>query len=58
MNLILIKKGLPPAVVRNEKRRQYLEVLTTADRGDIVPFIRFVGEQLISTQKLILDNLA
>jgi Fic family protein len=58
MNLILIKKGLPPAVIRNEKRRQYLEVLATADKGDLVPFIYFVGEQLSSTQKMILENLS
>jgi Fic family protein len=58
MNLILIKKGLPPAVIRNEKRRQYLEVLATADKGNLVPFICFVGEEVINTQKVILDNLS
>jgi Fic family protein len=58
MNLILIKKGLPPAVVRNEKRRKYLESLAEADKGDLLPFILFVGAELINTQKVILENLA
>lgn len=57
MNLIFIKKGLPSAIIRNEKRRLYLETLTRADKGDLEPFVRFVGESLVSTQKVIIENL-
>ena len=57
MNLIFIKKSLPPAVIRNERRRLYLNTLAKADKGDLEPFVRFVGESLVSTQKVIVENL-
>jgi Fic family protein len=57
MNLIFIKKGLPPAVIRNEQRRFYLDALAKADKGDLEPFVRFVGKSLVNTQKTILENL-
>jgi Fic family protein len=57
MNLIFMKKRLPPAVIRNERRRLYLDTLTKADKGDLEPFVRFVGESLVSTQKVIVENL-
>ena len=57
MNLIFIKKGLPSAIIRNEKRRLYLETLARADQGNLEPFARFVGESLVSTQKVIVEAL-
>ncbi len=57
MNVIFIKKRLPPAIIRNERRRLYLDTLAKADKGDLEPFVRFVGESLVSTQKLIVENL-
>ena len=57
MNLIFIKKRLPPAVIRNERRRLYLDTLAKADKGDLEPFVRFVGESLVSTQKVIIEAL-
>jgi Fic family protein len=57
MNLIFMKKGLPPAVIRNEKRRNYLQTLATADKGDLSPFVCFVAASLVHTQKIILEEL-
>jgi Fic family protein len=57
MNLIFIKKRLPPAVIRNKRRRLYLDTLAKADKGDLEPFVRFVGESLVSTQKVIIEAL-
>ncbi|MDL2122658.1 MAG: Fic family protein [Deltaproteobacteria bacterium] len=57
MNLIFIKKRLPPAVIRNKRRRLYLNTLAKADKGDLEPFVRFVGESLVSTQKVIIEAL-
>jgi len=57
MNLIFIKKRLPPAIIRNERRRLYLDTLAKADKGDLEPFVRFVGESLVSTQKVIIEAL-
>ena len=57
MNVIFIKKRLPPAIIRNERRRLYLDTLAKADKGDLEPFVRFVGESLVSTQKVIIEAL-
>lgn len=57
MNLIFIKKDLPPAVIRNEQRRFYLDALAKADKGDLGPFVHFVGKSLVNTQKSIVENL-
>ena len=57
MNLILIKKAYPPAIIRMEERRQYLATLSQADRGLISPFLVFVAKSLFKTQQNILENL-
>ncbi len=57
MNLILLKKGYPPAIVKTEERRSYLETLRQADNGDLAPVLRFIARSLISTQEMILDEL-
>lgn len=46
MNLILMRAGYPPIVIRTEERRRYLEALESADRGDRDPFDIFVGEHV------------
>ncbi|MCP4714558.1 MAG: Fic family protein [Deltaproteobacteria bacterium] len=58
MNLIFMKKGLPPAVIRNELRRQYLDALSRADKGDMEPFVLFVGDALVKTQIMIIEELS
>ncbi len=58
MNLILIKKGYPVAIIKNENRRKYLEALNQADKGDINPFLTLVSESLIETEKIILEELS
>ncbi len=57
MNLILIKKSYPVAIVKNENRRKYLMALNQADKGDIVPFIKFIADSLIDTENTILGEL-
>jgi len=57
MNLILIKKGFPPAIIKNEKRRQYIEALAAADNGNLNRFIEFVAESCIETQRMIVEDL-
>ncbi|MOA33071.1 Adenosine monophosphate-protein transferase and cysteine protease IbpA precursor [compost metagenome] len=47
MNLILMRNGFPPAIVKaaNEARFHYYETLETASTsGDIQPFIRCIAE--------------
>jgi len=57
MNLILMKKKYPPSVIRNENRKDYIEALIECDNGNISKFIEFVGESLVKTQEIILDDL-
>lgn len=56
MNLILMKHRLIPAVVRNERRREYFNALSLADDGDLIPFIEFIIKQVIDTQTLVLES--
>ena len=51
MNLILMKSGFPPAVIRTEKKRAYLHALHQADEGEIEPFVEFVTKELIETME-------
>ena len=51
MNLILMKSGFPPAVIRTERKRAYLNALHQADEGEIIPFVEFVTMELIETME-------
>jgi Fic family protein len=57
MNLILIKKSYPVAIIKNENRRKYLTTLNHADKGDIYPFLKFIADSLIDTEKIIIEEL-
>ncbi|MDM8560151.1 Fic family protein [Candidatus Parabeggiatoa sp. HSG14] len=57
MNLILIKKGYPPAIIKNEQRRKYLTTLNQADSGELEPFLLFIAQSLINTQLSILEDM-
>ncbi|MDM8539078.1 Fic family protein [Desulfobacterales bacterium HSG17] len=57
MNLILIKKSYPVAIIRNENRRKYLTALNHADKGNIVPFLAVVSDSMIDTEKTIIYEL-
>ncbi len=57
MNLLLIRKGYPPAIIRRETRRKYLETLSEADQGMLEPFVQFIATALTNTQQSILDLL-
>jgi Fic family protein len=58
MNLILMKAGYPPCVIKNINRRKYLEGLELIDtRSNNQPFVVFICEELLSTQKTMLDIL-
>ncbi len=47
MNLMLVSGGYPWTIVRNIRRKQYLESLEAASTGrDIVPFARFIREEM------------
>jgi Fic family protein len=58
MNLILMMDGFSPCIIRQRRRRQYLESLEIADsKGNETPFIMFVAEEMHHTQQTILSVL-
>ncbi len=44
MNLLLMRAGYPPAVIRVEDRPAYYDALDAARDGDTEPFVRLVAE--------------
>lgn len=56
MNIILMKNGYPPAVVKKEEKHFYLQYLNDADHGDILPFTRFIAGQLADTLRQVLAD--
>lgn len=57
MNLILMKAGYPPVVVKNEKRRLYLESLAEGDGGNLQPFVTFCIDSCLETMRSIKEEL-
>lgn len=57
MNLILMKAGYFPAVVRLETKRRYLEALGQVDHGNLVPVVSFIAEAVIATKQSVLEVL-
>jgi Fic family protein len=58
MNLILLTQGYTPVIVRNAKRRVYLQALAEVDTGDVMPFLQFIAESMLDTQKMIIGELS
>ena len=57
MNLVLLMQGYTPVIVRNAKRRGYLQALAEADTGNIEPFLQFIAESMLDTQRMIIGEL-
>ncbi|CAM4828542.1 unnamed protein product [Rotaria magnacalcarata] len=44
MNLILMKSGFPPVIIKKSERFIYYSYLNQANDGDVRPFIRFIAK--------------
>jgi Fic family protein len=51
LNLLLMRAGFPPIVIKVEERRVYLKALEEADGGNREPFYLFVAEQVKQSLK-------
>jgi len=49
VNLILIRLGYPPAIIRKAERTRYLNALRRADAGDTAPLGEFLARAIIDT---------
>jgi prophage maintenance system killer protein len=54
MNLLLMKAGFPPVIIRQEKasREAYYFALSQADAGEYLPFVELIGETLVHSMEL------
>ncbi|WLR42567.1 Fic family protein [Bacillus carboniphilus] len=46
MNLILMKYGYPPAIIRKEERQEYLLALESADQGELSPLVELITKEM------------
>jgi len=44
MNVILMQAGYPLAIILKNDRKKYYNVLSKADKSDLVPFVRFIAQ--------------
>lgn len=52
MNLILMKNGYPPVVIKTDNKESYYALLSQADAGEDLPFIEHIVERLVSSMGL------
>ncbi|GFU53799.1 protein adenylyltransferase Fic [Nephila pilipes] len=57
MNLILMKNGYPPVIIRKQDRSIYFNALQLANEGDIRPFIRYIAHCTKCTLNVYLHGL-
>ena len=55
MNLILMKNGYPPAIIKLKERTDYYAALNQADKNEYVPIIEFVAETVLESMNLYLN---
>lgn len=52
MNLILMQKGYPPVVIKQEDRNNYYRVLRMADIGEYQGFVEYISNALVHTMTI------
>jgi fido (protein-threonine AMPylation protein) len=58
LNLLLVRNGYPPAVIRKKARPQYLRALRRADEGDFAPLAEILARAVKeSLDRFLLPNL-
>ncbi|WP_255259626.1 hypothetical protein [Lentibacillus sp. CBA3610] len=55
MNLIVMKAGYPPIVIKNEKREDYYQALAQADNGDFYPLLSLFYDEMKRSLELMLE---
>jgi Fic family protein len=54
MNLILMRSGFPPVVIKLQNREPYIAALRRADAGENEAIVSFIGQNLIDAESLYL----
>jgi len=59
LNLLLVRAGLPPIIVRKQRRQAYLAAMKQADRGAVGPLSEIIARAMEdSLYRFIVPNLA
>jgi len=56
MNLILMKSGFPPVIIKTEDKANYLSALEQADAGEHESFITYISKNLINSLELMISG--
>ncbi len=54
MNLMLIKHGFPPAIVKTEDKANYFSALRQADGGQLDVFVEYIAERVCASLQIML----
>jgi hypothetical protein len=57
MNLILMQRGYPPAVILNVDRKKYYRILKEADREQYANYFNFIGRSIERSLLIYLNAL-
>ncbi len=57
MNLILMRNGFPPVVIKMGDRQNYYALLNQADTGNYWPFIEYIGDYLTTSLNLYIKAI-
>jgi Fic family protein len=54
MNLILIKYGFPPAIIKTQNKQEYFAALQQADGGQLEPFAEYIARCVCASLQIML----
>ena len=57
MNLILMRNGYLPAIIKNERKEQYYKALMEADKGNMKDFVALIAREEENSLKLVVNVL-
>jgi len=57
MNLLLMQAGFPMVVILRNDRKKYYDTLSKADKGDYIPFVRFIAQAAERSLNIYLKTL-
>lgn len=57
MNIILMRKDYPLAVIQKNDRKKYYRVLSQADKGNYIPFVKFIAQSVERSLDIYLKTL-
>lgn len=57
MNLLLLQAGYPLVIILKNDRKKYYRVLNQADKGNLIPFVRFIAQAVERSLDIYLKTL-